>query len=213
MEINYVCSLGTFCHSANLLKRNGLKKCSYPFDWIFSSTDIVMSCLDDDFATFLNKTYYTDISNTQCGHTIYCKNLFNHHNPLINPDDYSYFIRCVDRFRNLLTQKEKKLFVLFNIYLINKDKIIDLYKKLSDFTTNYILLFIMIKQNQPINSHTFTHNDNVHFLEIDILSETNGILFTNNIDNEYLDNILHSNYKFNIFINDSGENNNNQMFY
>lgn len=35
MEINYVCSLGRVCHSAQLLKRNKLKVESYPFDWIF----------------------------------------------------------------------------------------------------------------------------------------------------------------------------------
>ena len=35
MEINYVCLLGTLCHSASILKRNNLKLCSYPFDWIF----------------------------------------------------------------------------------------------------------------------------------------------------------------------------------
>ena len=35
-EINYVCSLGFSLATASLLKRNNLKKCSYPFDWIFS---------------------------------------------------------------------------------------------------------------------------------------------------------------------------------
>ena len=36
MNINYVISLGKQCHTAEFLKDNKLKNCSYPFDWIFS---------------------------------------------------------------------------------------------------------------------------------------------------------------------------------
>ena len=34
-EINYTCSLGSLCHSAQTLKRNKYKLCSYPFDCDF----------------------------------------------------------------------------------------------------------------------------------------------------------------------------------
>ena len=37
----YVISLGAKCHTAAFLKRNNLKKASYPFDWIFSDLDMV----------------------------------------------------------------------------------------------------------------------------------------------------------------------------
>jgi hypothetical protein len=42
MEINHVCSLGYLCQSSQILKQNGLKKCSYPFDWIFSNCDNII---------------------------------------------------------------------------------------------------------------------------------------------------------------------------
>jgi hypothetical protein len=52
LEINYTCSLGSLCHSSQILKRNNYKKCSYPFDWIFSNYDIIIDCLEDDFNIF-----------------------------------------------------------------------------------------------------------------------------------------------------------------
>ena len=57
LEINYTCSLGNLCHGSQILKRNNYKKCSYPFDWIFSNYDIIINCLEDDFNIFLDKSY------------------------------------------------------------------------------------------------------------------------------------------------------------
>ena len=46
MEIKYTCSLGNECHTAQILKRNKLKLCSYPFDWIFLSCDNIIHCIN-----------------------------------------------------------------------------------------------------------------------------------------------------------------------
>ena len=83
-----MCSLGGICHSAQLLKRNGLKKCSYPFDWIFSSISMIIDCLEDDFKKFLDKSMYTSKSESTCGHNVYGKSMFPHHNPLNSEKDY-----------------------------------------------------------------------------------------------------------------------------
>ena len=83
LEINYTCSVGSLCHSSQILKRNNYKKCSYPFDWIFSNYDIIIDCLEDDFNIFLDKSYYNIISETQCGHSKYLYNMWWHHNPLL----------------------------------------------------------------------------------------------------------------------------------
>lgn len=104
-EINYVCSLGGWCQSAQLLKRNGYKLCSYPFDWIFSSCENIIHCLEDDFKIFLDKTYYVNISHSQCGHSYYHVQMFNHRNPLQNKNDYNYYVRCIGRFKDLLKKK------------------------------------------------------------------------------------------------------------
>jgi len=95
MEINHFCSLGTLCHSSNLLKRNRFKKCSYPFDWIYSNCSTVLHCIKDDFKIFLDNNYYIDIDiitkldENQCGHKYYDSRMFNHKDPR-QIDDYKY---------------------------------------------------------------------------------------------------------------------------
>jgi hypothetical protein len=211
LEINYTSSLGTLCHGSQILKRNNLKLCSYPFDWIFSDCDNIIHCIEDNFNIFLDKSYYINISESQCGHSRYTSKyrpglfMFNHHNPLINIDHYNYYVRCVNRFKNLLKKQEHKLFIIIavngdhNCYsntFINN--IIDFNNKFSKYTSNYTLLVIIHYPNKEQNHHIFTYNDNIHFLELHTLSLSNGVNFVNNNDNIYLDNIINSKYIFNI---------------
>ena len=201
-EINYACSLGGRCHSSKILKRNNLKLCSYPFDWVFSSCDNIIHCIEDNFNIFLDKSYYQDIqckwNDNQCGHTYYNVNMFNHFDPR-NEKDYNYYVRCVNRFKNLLQKEEHKLFIIMfdNIdqHIINN--IVEFNNKFSKYTSNYTLLVIFHIQNSQQNHHIFRYN-NIHFLELHTLSSSGGVEFGNNSDNIYLDNIIKSNYNFNI---------------
>ena len=200
LEINYTCSLGGTCHSSQILKRNNLKLCSYPFDWIFLNYNNIIHCIEDNFQIFLDKSYYINISQRQCGHAQYNKCMFNHHNPSINIDDYNYYVRCVDRFKNLLQKQEHKLFIMTFINMDNideniKNNIIDFNNKFSRYTSNYTLLVIFHIPNKEENHHIFTYNDNIHFLELHTLSVSGGVCFHNDNDNIYLDNIIKSNYK------------------
>jgi len=52
-------SIGTYCSTAYILKVNNLRTESYPFDYIFSSLEIVKHCINDKFNIFLDKKYYT----------------------------------------------------------------------------------------------------------------------------------------------------------
>ena len=201
--IKYVCSLGSLCQSSQILKNNNLKKCSYPFDWIFSNCNNIIHCLKDDFKIFLDKSYYFTISDKICGHSYYHKQMFKHHNPLINEADYNYYVRCVNRFKNLLQYKEKKLFVMIFINMENleehlKNDIINFNNEFSKYTTNYTLLVIFHIKNKENIYHNFTHNDNIDFLEIHTISESNGIEFINKTDNIYLNILIKSHYNFNI---------------
>lgn len=213
-EINYVCSLGNMCHSNEILKRNNLKTCSYPFDWIYSSIDIVIHSIEDNFNIFLDKSYYIDFkikwTNRQCGHSLYHYEMFNHYDPR-NEKDHNYYIRCVNRFKSLLQKQEHKLFTMMFINNNNSidetfmNDIIVFNNKLSKYTNNYTLLVIYHIPYKKQNHHTFVYHDNIHFLELHTLSRSGGVLFDNkntdnndNDDNIYLDNILNSNYKFNI---------------
>ena len=188
MIINYTCSLGWLCHSSQILKNNMYKTCSYPFDWIFSGTNVIIDCLEDNFNTFLDKSYYTYILESQCGHTKYSYNMFNHRNPLNNEEDYIYYVRCVDRFRTLLQKPEHKLFLMtfVNLDAMNEDiknQVIDFNNKFSKYTSNYTLLVIFHIRNKQENHHIFTYNNNIHFLELNTLSESSGSKFFAENDN------------------------------
>ena len=203
MEIKYVCSLGSLCHSSNLLKKNNLKSCSYPFDWIFSNHNIIIHCIEDDFKIFLDKSYYVSTEYNRCSHSYYTNGMFHHHNPLNNENDYNYYIRCVNRFRQLLQYEEHKLFVMIVVNNDNfkenlKNEIIDFNNKFSKYTKNYTLLFICHIKNKQNNYHKFTHNDNIDFLELHTLSSSDGVNFTNYSDNIYLNNIINKKYNFKI---------------
>lgn len=205
---NYTCSLGSLCHSSQLLKRNEIKICSYPFDWVFSGLEMIMHCLEDDFRVFLDKSYYVDIqnrwNNNQCGHKYYHLNLFNHFDPR-NEKDYNYYIRCVDRFRSLLLQEDYKLFTMMFIN-INLDKanetiindLVNFNNKFSKYTTNYTLLVILHMPDKKKNYHNFIYIDNIHILELHTVSKSGGVEFGDNNDNIYLDNIIKSSYNINL---------------
>ena len=203
MIFKYCCSLGNHCHSSQLLKINNLKKCSYPYDWIFCNYNIILHTIDNDFDIFLDKSYYINISSHQCGHSYYDDRLFNHFNPLNNINDHNYYVRCVDRFKKLLKNTEHKLFIMMfinmnNINNFNKNNIIYFNNALSTYTNNYKLLVIINIHNKENNYYNFTHNENIDFLELHTLSTSNGATFQNNIDNTYLNNILLNTYTFDI---------------
>ena len=205
--IKYIASLGPRCHTAYFLKRNQLKKESYPFDWIFSSIDMIIHCLEDDFKTFLDTSYYSiqDENSEKQQHSYYSENpseiLFNHHNPL-KEKDHLYFKRCIRRFKNLLVRPELKMFVLFflNYRKIDKSfkqRIIDFNRKFSCYTQNYGLLCI-IQYIGNKNSYRFTTNENIHFLEIHTKSNSNGTEFLNPHDNVFLDKLIMNTYQFSL---------------
>jgi hypothetical protein len=203
MEIKHACSLGPFCHSSNLLQNNNLKKCSYPFDWIFSNCDNVIHCIENDFNIFLDKSYYIEISGNKCGHKYYNDNMWLHHDPLNNKNDYNYYTRCVDRFKQLLKFEKLKLFIMIFVNMDNieenqNNNIINFNNKFSKYTKNYKLLVIYHIKNKEGNHHSFTHRGNIDFLELHTISFSNGVKFINDADNKYLNTILNATYKFNI---------------
>lgn len=113
---NTFVSLGENCSSAWYLKQLGLKQGSFPFDWIFSSPEIVTHCINDGFASYLNKNYINDAGNS-AGHSLYHSSFFNHRSPLKSDGDFNYYQRCCERFEALLDSEEK---VTFLITLINE---------------------------------------------------------------------------------------------
>jgi hypothetical protein len=207
--IKYVCSLGAVCFSAFMIKRNNLKQCSYPFDWVFSKTDMVISCIEDNFQTFLDKKHHVSVYNKdepRSTHLIYTSPFFSEdpqlpllpHHDITRPETYAYFERCVVRFRLLLKTTERKLFVISpkSGYMISSDKIERLNTLLNNYTSNYELLIISHKISNEVK-HIITKNGNITYITLSA-SEHNGVKFINDEHNSYLDNILHSLYTFDV---------------
>ena len=105
-----------FCGSANIIRNLHLKTCSYPFDWCFSTLDIVTKCIGDNFEKLLDSSHYIDSTpfttyETACGHVIYHKAMFPHRDMRI-AENHSYLKRCVERFQNSIRSDKLKLFIL-----------------------------------------------------------------------------------------------------
>jgi hypothetical protein len=118
--------------------------------------------------------------------------MFNHRNPLIK-NHYDYYNRCVDRFKMLLSNKNNKLFIYFGN--IDENKFIEFNKKLKNYTCNYRILVINTKVSNKQNYY-FKSIDNIDFLYIETLSNSNGVNYINSKDNDFLKMIIHSKYMF-----------------
>jgi hypothetical protein len=213
-NIKYIISLGDKCHTASFLKRNNLKKASYPFDWIFSNPYSIMHCLDTNFKLFLDKSYYT-INNLDLKiqtHSFYYPDgltMFNHHNPL-NLNDYKYFERCIQRFNDILKSDENKLFII--MFVNNKYEVSDyindillLNNKLKEYTLNHKLLFILHKC-VGYQHHEWKEIDEIDVLELytcvpsvgtEFGFNINDVIFPFEKDNIYMDQIIKSKYYLN----------------
>lgn len=205
------CSLGNNCTSATVLKRNGLKTESYPFDWIFSSEEMLIHCVEDGFKTFLDKAEYNSnlAEPNICEHEFYSKIvenyqdvegkekvIFNHHNPLTSAKDYAYFERCVQRFKDLLKSDDSKVFVRVHINKKPEDETESLSESLricellDKHTTNYKLIVI---NACPIgkNGYEVKYNkDNLVFCNLYTVTKSTGVDFDNVEENLYLNRVF-----------------------
>mgnify|MGYP003874596399 CR=1 FL=1 len=199
--------MGFNCHVSQFLKTYNLKVASYPFDWIMSDLNVVQKSIEDNFKDFLDKNLYVNLNRIdRCGHKTYCDNMFVHHNPLSNEQDYLYFNRCVDRFRDLFKKKRKKLFI---ISIINGEQGVgdniseDLIQKfiafndfLKNHTSNFHLLIIINYPCKKSNRNRTTEINNLTIIELDTISYNTGREYKNDIDNKYLYDKILKLYKF-----------------
>lgn len=103
-------SLGNNCLMSFYLKSCGMKKNSYPFDWVFSDYGTLTHCFDSNFKHFLSNDYIIDKKN-KAGHTLYHRDFFNHKNPISSTDNYEYYKRCVSRIKQRIKADENLFFI------------------------------------------------------------------------------------------------------
>jgi hypothetical protein len=201
--INHVIPLGSQCFSAFFLKKNNLKKVSYPFDWIFSSPKVITDILDNKFQKFLNKDYYPikDMDSKTNRHLIYLPDLmlFNHRNPM-RDEDYLYYKRCIERFYTVLDKNETKLFLLTSLKNEIKnelDNICLLNYTLSTLTHNFYLIAIFQICTGEQTKKIYEYG-NMTIIQITTLDESDGVVFLNESDNIFYKEIIDSFFSFDI---------------
>jgi hypothetical protein len=203
VEMQHICSLGNLCHTSMFHKVCGLKKESYPFDWIFSNVNKIKHCITDDFKTFLDRSLHTTRPKNKGGHMYYGANMFNHHNPKESDEHYNYFIRCVDRFRKLLKSRAPKLFQIIytnksmSIFEKIKKEVIELNDLLKTKTKNHNICVVLhicsTERNISVSEH-----ENIKFIILNTLTTSHGRAFRNKDDDALLHKALFENYTFDV---------------
>jgi hypothetical protein len=204
-------SLGENCNSSWYLKETGNKNSSFPFDWLFTSPDIIYDILENDFETFLDlNLVYKKRDGKSGGHKKYHDSLFNHKNPLL-PENFQYYQRCTFRFREVMLEKQN---VVFLINVINEpEKRVGWYlgfnsvfeaptnQSLTDFDRLYELIksknpnskFLFIEQKTETDfglkiSHKSVDQFWINFNSFD---KNNGVKYINDVD-DFIAKIVYS---------------------
>ncbi|NNC84551.1 MAG: hypothetical protein HKN75_00615 [Bacteroidia bacterium] len=210
-DANYVkVSMGENCNSAWYLKETGNKDASYPYDWIFSSSDIVKHSITDKFQSFLNKDMIVQINDNRAGHSLYHSNLFNHKNPLKSDEDYNYYERAVKRFLDLINDTSKNILFVCTVIQerekrpgwtngFNKEYNLPTNQNIDTFTDTMELIksinknvkFIFINQftEGKLNLEIETINDNYLWINFCSKGKNTGVKYLNKIDDKVIKNI------------------------
>lgn len=194
------CSLGRLCHAVQLLIDSGVRDQAYPFDWIGLPLPLILHCIENDFVDFLDKNQYTLINSDRCGHVLYKSVGFFHHQPLIKENDYEYLCRCVERFRALMSSKDHKTFLILNVnqkpneIKSIKKEVLNFNKQFCHYTNNYKLISIAHTAGHKSISHEINNDNGIDFINFYSTSESNGIKFSSSNDNNYLSELIKSEY-------------------
>lgn len=191
-------SFGFRCSSAGILKHLRLKYESHPFDWLISRLPVIMDCIDNQFVEFLKKENYVErhtntyeMSDSTNGficdeyiqmNTYYQpKNKWDenntyqywlamNHRQLTKTEDYNYYARCVDRFReNVMESTDSKIYIhitpliTLETYTNTRNNIFNECELFDDFIFNHIkgkisgLIFIMVRTENDSCYTEFLH--------------------------------------------------------
>lgn len=202
-------SLGNYCLTSFLLKENGMKAQSHPFDWMITTIENIIHNLENNFQEFLNIDNYEIINGLTrnryyFNNTIQLfvnetrKNVDHQHHNLTNSNDYNYLVRCVDRFRSL-GDHEKIVFVMIQpLYLngsnINENQILLLYKRLCEYFDNdqniKLVVFNVLKMENHDFKKSVFENGKLIVVELDtkmVLGKKGMMWFDKNGIKKFLD--------------------------
>lgn len=171
-----------------------------PFDWIFSSPEMVSHAIRDDFVEFLNpknievipveRRPHPDLH--RADHIFYRDNfgvdfVYNHHDPSLRKSDYDYFVRCVERFRALRKSDNNILFLLFKHISGEPNELShSAYGRLADLLHPHRLLCMEIVHRPGTSSSydAIVSDGNLEVGHLNIAEPCTGIAFGSSGDHE-----------------------------
>ena len=180
-----IISIGFYCLTTHYIRSitNDRSK-SYPFDWLFTSIDMVKHCIETKFTYFLDKQYYIDNGDGMY-HSYYqpfinnlmihrhnigflptgtLPRIFNHHN-LTTPDTYDAFKRRCERFLKALENPEIKVKLIYSIKFYGEDdNEFEDIKQFSDY---------MLVQYPTVQIYCFKFIDGISKVPSLVVNQTN----------------------------------------
>ncbi|GMH56764.1 hypothetical protein TrST_g10892 [Triparma strigata] len=208
-HISYIVPLGLRCTTAEAFKKRSLRLFALPFDWLFLSTEVILSCLQDNFSALLDQKLMRKIgvsgTHPKIFHSKYTPMVpnsdctFVHHDPS-QDTGYAYFARTVDRFNFIMSaREERKLFTLCCIdpLLWNEDGVRSIFSTLKTLTTNFIFIAVNLESRAGASSSSLLFHEKsadggaelIMYNQL-MLGTNTGQQFSNRTDQDYLTTLL-----------------------
>jgi hypothetical protein len=137
-----IISIGFYCLTTHYIRSmSGDRSESYPFDWLFTSIDMIRHCIDTKFLFFLDKQYYIS-DGAGMYHKYYqsfidnrmihkhnegflppgqLPRIFNHHN-LTQDHVYDSFKRRCERFLNVISNPLVKVKLIYSMKFYSEEE-------------------------------------------------------------------------------------------
>ena len=201
--------LGQNCNASWYIKESGNKRTSYPLDWIFTTPEIILDMLDDDFAGFVQKDLLIP-HGMDAGNQRYHETLYGHRNPASRETDRQYLIRCIERWRKRMKAQEPILFLTIVLNESDKrkrwkegftkkfkmptnQKLEDfeiLMTKLKSINSNCKFLFVEQKTQEQFDLSVKNKTENAIWLNFSAIDKNTGVQYMHEVDDAVMKTIL-----------------------
>ncbi len=198
-------SLGQNCNSSWYLKATGNKRASYPFDWMFTTPEIIEDMISDNFEALLDRDQLIP-HGTDAGHQRYHEWLFGHRNPATSAQDHAFFQRCVSRWNDLMLSQRPVLFVTVVLnefekrqrwregftkqFLMPKNQgpkdFEPMMNRIRSANPNSRFLFIEQYTEQPFELSVTTKNEQFLWLKFCSIDKNTGVQYLHELDDELM---------------------------
>ena len=202
--VNHI-SLGTHCHMAQVLKTEGLRTWSGPFDWIFSTPGMVRDCLVDDYAALLRRADLETIpiperpdpSLGRCRHRVFRERyglpcVFNHHDPASSDADYAFLEAGVRRFRTAVDDPAARNHLwLMTEQALDPDIVRDMAETLATRKSRNTLIVIGVHPGRSeAREAGRVDGPGSRWLTVEVAAASKGLRFGSREDDRFLSSLV-----------------------